>query len=59
MQIVGFILEDLGNTKTNVTYISDIDLMGDIPEMIKKGLTEEEGKVVSYIEEGMKKYYQN
>ena len=46
VNIGGFILEDLGGTKTDVTYISDADMKGDIPEFAKKSLSEEEGKLV-------------
>ena len=59
VKIGGFILEGVEGDKTKVTYISDVDLKGDIPGFMKKQVDEEEGALVGHLKELMKEYYQH
>ena len=53
--IGGYILEKVDENKTKVIYISDVDLMGKIPGMVKKQVSKKQGEVVSRVEAEMKK----
>lgn len=41
--IGGYILEKVDENKTKVTYISDVDLKGKIPGMVKKQVSKKQG----------------
>ena len=43
VKVGGFILEELEEKKTRVTYVSDVDVKGKIPGMLKKKMSEDEG----------------
>lgn len=41
--IGGYILEKIGENSTRVIYISDVDVMGSIPGVVKKQLSKRQG----------------
>lgn len=45
----GYIIQKLDETNTLITYISDVDLKGSIPGMIKKVLTGKEGEIAAKV----------
>ncbi len=47
--IGGYIIEKIDENKTKVTYISDADLKGSIPGMIKNTLSAKQGEIASKI----------
>lgn len=53
--IGGYIMEKIDEKSTRVTYISDADLKGSIPGMIKNTLSQQQGEVAAKIEKAMKK----
>ena len=53
--IGAYIIEKIDESKTKVTYISDADLKGNIPGMVKNTLSARQGEVASKVEEVMKK----
>ena len=53
--IGGYILEKIDDERTKVTYISDTDIKGSIPTMIKNKVMEKEGNVPASIESELKK----
>ena len=53
--IGGYILEKVSDIATKVIYISDVDLMGSIPGMVKKQVSKKQGEVASRVEAEMKK----
>lgn len=55
INIGGYILKKIDDKTTYVTYVSDSDLCGSIPGMIKKEISKKQGTVASKIEEVMKK----
>ncbi len=52
--IGGYILERIDENKTKVTYMSNADIKGSIPGMIKNELAKKQGEVAAKIEEIMK-----
>lgn len=52
--IGGYIIEKVDETHTKVTYISDADLKGSIPGMVKNQLSQKQGEVASRIPGAMK-----
>lgn len=48
--IGGYVLEKINEQKTKVTYISDTDIKGSIPTMIKNKVMERQGSVPASIE---------
>lgn len=55
MFIGGYILEKIDENKTKATYISDTDIKGSIPSMIKNQLNKKQGSIPSRIESEMNK----
>lgn len=51
----GYIIEKIDENTTQVTYISDADLKGSIPGMIKNTLSAKQGEIASKIQEAMTK----
>lgn len=51
----GYILEKIDEKSTRVTYISDSDAKGNIPQMVKNTVSAKQGGVVSKVEEAIKK----
>lgn len=49
----GYIIEKLGEKQTQITYISDTDLKGSIPGMVKNILSAKQGEITSNIGKGM------
>jgi hypothetical protein len=52
--IGGWILKKIDDTTTQVIYISDVDLAGSIPQMIKNKLAEKQAYLPSRVEEALK-----
>lgn len=50
----GYIIEKISETQTQVTYVSDADLKGSIPGMIKNTLSAKQGEIASKIAPVMK-----
>ena len=50
MHLGGYIIEKIDEKKTKVTYISDTDIKGSIPGMIKNQLNKRQGSIPSKIE---------
>ena len=50
-----FILEKIDETHTRVTYISDADPKGSIPQMVKNFVSGSQGQVAGLVEPAMKK----
>lgn len=48
--IGGYIIEKIDENQTKVTYISDADIKGSIPSMIKNKLSERQGSIPANIE---------
>jgi hypothetical protein len=53
--IGGYILEKVDEGHTKVTYISDADLSGNIPQMVQNQLSAKQGEVASRIQSTMQK----
>ena len=53
--IGGYIIEKVDETHTKVTYFSDADLKGNIPQMVKNQLSSKQGEVASRVGPTMKK----
>jgi hypothetical protein len=51
----GYIIEKISDDVTQITYISDADLKGSIPGMIKNTLSAKQGEIASKIGPGMEK----
>lgn len=51
----GYIIQKIDENTTQVTYISDADLKGSIPGMIKNTLSAKQGEIASKIQESMVK----
>lgn len=51
----GYIIEKINDNVTQITYISDADLKGSIPGMIKNTLSAKQGEIAGKIEPAMKK----
>ena len=47
--IGGYIIEKVDETHTRVTYISDADLKGSIPGMVKNKLSEKQAEIASKV----------
>ena len=52
--IGGYVLEKIDENKSKVTYMSNANIKGSIPGMIKNELAKKQGEVASRIEEAMK-----
>jgi hypothetical protein len=50
----GYIIEKISETQTSITYISDADLKGSIPGMIKNTLSSKQGEISAKVEKCMK-----
>ena len=53
--IGGYIIEKVDESHTKVTYISDADLKGSIPGMLKNALSVKQGGTASKVAHVMKK----
>ena len=53
--IGGYILEKLDEKTTKVTYMSNADIKGSIPTIIKNQLSKNQGTIAGRVEEAMKK----
>ena len=53
--IGGYIIEKVDENNTQVTYISDADLKGNIPQMVQNQLAAKQGEVAAKVAEVMKK----
>ena len=51
----GYIIEKIDANSTRVTYISDSDAKGNIPQMVKNTVSAKQGGVASKVEEAIKK----
>jgi len=51
----GYVIEKIDENTTSVTYISDADLKGSIPGMIKNTLSQKQGEIASKIGPAMEK----
>lgn len=51
----GYVIEKLDETHTKITYLSDADLKGSIPQMVQNQLSSKQGEVASRIGAIMKK----
>ncbi len=51
----GYIITKIDENTTQIVYISDADLKGSIPGMIKNTLSEKQGEIASKVEAAMKK----
>jgi len=51
----GYIIEKIDENTTSVTYISDADLKGAIPAMIKNTISQKQGEIASKIQSTMQK----
>lgn len=51
----GYIIEKLGENATQITYISDADLKGSIPGMVKNTLSAKQGEIAGKIAPAMEK----
>lgn len=49
----GYIIEKLNENQTQITYVSDADLKGSIPGMIKNTLSAKQGEIASKVGKGM------
>jgi len=47
--IGGYIIEKIDQNTTSITYISDVDLKGSIPNLITNTLSQKQGEIVSKI----------
>lgn len=56
--IGGYIVEEVGEKKSRVTYLSDSDIKGMIPDMIKKIIAQNQGSVAGRINECLKEWRQ-
>ena len=54
IMIGGYVLEKIDENKSKVTYMSNANIKGSIPGMIKNELAKKQGEVASRIEEAMK-----
>lgn len=52
--IGGYILERIDDNSTKVTYMSNADIKGSIPTIIKNELSKKQGQVAGRIEQAMK-----
>lgn len=52
----GFIVEKKNEKTCKVTYISDGDLKGSIPDFVKRQITETEGEVAGHVNEFLKEW---
>jgi hypothetical protein len=53
--IGGYILEKLNEKSTKVTYMSNADIKGSIPTIVKNQLSKNQGTIAGRVEEAMKK----
>ena len=53
--IGAYIIERVDEKQTRITYISDVDLKGSIPNFLKNGLSHLQGDIAYKVEEIMKK----
>ncbi len=53
--IGGYILEKVDEKTTKVTYMSNADIKGSIPTIIKNQLSKGQGTIAGRVEEAMKK----
>ena len=53
--IGGYIIEKVDENNTQVTYISDADLKGNIPQMVQNQLAAKQGEVAAKVADVMKK----
>lgn len=51
----GYVIEKIDETHTKITYLSDADLKGNIPQMVQNQLSSKQGEVASKIGSIMKK----
>lgn len=54
ISVGGYVLERIDENKTKVTYMSNADIKGSIPAMIKNELAKKQGEVAARIEQAMK-----
>lgn len=55
LHIGGYILQKINENTTKITYISDSDIKGNIPGMLKNSLSSKQGQVASKIGPAMQK----
>lgn len=52
----GYIAETIDSNTIRVTYISDVDIKGSIPDFVKKILSSGQGEIVSKVNGFLKEY---
>jgi len=55
IHIGGYVVKKVDENSCHVTYISDVDIKGSVPAMIKNMLAQNQGTIVTKIEPTMKK----
>jgi len=55
LNIGGYIVEKIDEGHTRVTYLSDADLKGNIPQMVQNKLSAGQGEVAGRVQDVMKK----